>query len=129
VQAREIRAQTIAIDPIQKLICDDVSGSAGSPGQLKECTSRLVEFAKKNDTSIWLVGHVTDAGDIAGPQALQHSVDVVLKLERGKKFDGNERILRPFGKNRFGAVNAAGYFELTSKGFVPVSFDGWNDKL
>ena len=127
--ARSMRAQTIAIDSIQKMVCDDVNGRAGSPGQLKECTARLVEYAKKTDTAVWLIGHVTADGDVAGPRTIEHDVDVVLELEQGLKFDGNERVLQCRGKNRFGPTNVAGSFELTSNGFVPVDADGWDEEL
>lgn len=127
--ARAMRAQTIAIDSIQKMICEDVGGRAGSPGQLKECTARLVTYAKKNETALWLIGHVTGDGDIAGPKTIEHDVDVVLELSQGAKFDGNERILRCPSKNRFGPTNAMGCFELTAKGFVSVDADGWNEEL
>lgn len=127
--ARSMRAQTIAIDSIQKMICEDVSGRAGSPGQLKECTSRLVIYAKKNDTALWLIGHVTGEGDVAGPKTIEHDVDVVLELSQGAKLEGNERILRCPNKNRFGPTNAVGRFELTAKGFVSVDADGWNEEL
>ena len=127
--ARSMRAQTIAIDSIQKMICEDVSGRAGSPGQLKECTARLVTYAKKNDTALWLIGHVTGDGDVAGPKTIEHDVDVVLELSQGAKFEGNERLLRCPGKNRFGPTNVVGSFELTAKGFVPVDADGWNEEL
>ena len=127
--ARSMRAQTIAIDSIQKMICEDVNGRAGSPGQLKECTARLVTYAKKNDTALWLIGHVTGDGDLAGPKTIEHDVDVVLELSQGQKFDGNERVLRCPSKNRFGPTNATGHFELTAEGFVPVDADGWNEEL
>lgn len=126
--ARAMRAQTIAIDSIQKMVCEDVSGRAGSPGQLKECTARLVDYAKHNHTSLWLIGHVTGDGDIAGPKTIEHDVDVVLELEQGVKLEGRERILRCPGKNRFGATNVVGHFELTDKGFVPVDGDGWDEE-
>ena len=127
--ARSMRAQTIAIDSIQKMVCEDVNGRAGSPGQLKECTSRLVHYAKKNDTALWLIGHVTGDGDIAGPKTIEHDVDVVLEMSQGPKFDGNERVLACGNKNRFGATNVVGRFELTAKGFVSVDADGWNEEL
>jgi len=129
VHAKTMRAQTIAIDSIQKMVCEDVNGRAGSPTQLKECTARLVTYAKKNDTAIWIIGHVTGDGDIAGPKTIEHDVDVVLELSQGTKFEGNERVLRCSGKNRFGPTNVAGYFELTPTGLVPVDMDGWNEKL
>ncbi len=126
-QARTMRAQTIAIDSIQTLFCDDVSGKAGAPRQIKECTARLIDYAKKTPTptSLWLVGHTTSNGDIAGPKTIQHDVDVVLELDQGVKFDGSERILRCPSKNRFGPTNVVGHFELTAKGFVPVDAE-WN---
>jgi len=127
--ARAMRAQTIAIDSIQKMICDDVNGRAGSPGQLKECTARLVTYAKKNDTALWLIGHVTGDGDVAGPKTIEHDVDVVLELSQGSELEGNERLLRCPGKNRFGPTNVVGRFELTSKGLVPIDADGWNEEL
>jgi DNA repair protein RadA/Sms len=123
--AQRIRAQTIAIDSIQMMmICEDIGGRTGSPGQIKACTARLVDYAKTTETAAWLIGHVRANGDIAGPKTIQHDVDVVLKLEQGAKFKGNERILRCSGKNRFGSTNVMGRFELTAKGFVPVAADG-----
>ena len=85
--ARAMRAQTIAIDSIQKMICEDVNGRAGSPAQLKECTARLVDYAKTMDTAVWLIGHVTGDGDIAGPKTIEHDVDVVLELTQGGDVD------------------------------------------
>lgn len=127
--ARAMQAKTIAIDSIQKMACDDVNGRAGSQAQLKECTARLVKYAKKTGTELWLIGHVTGDGDIAGPKTIEHDVDVVLELDRGPKFEGNERILKCSSKNRFGPTNVVGHFELTSKGFVAVDADGWDEKL
>lgn len=128
-KARTVRAKTIAIDSIQKMMCVDVNGRAGSPGQVKECTARLVQYAKDTGTALWIIGHVTSDGDVAGPSTIEHDVDVVLELELGADFDGNERILRCTGKNRFGPANLVGSFELTGKGFVSVDGDGWNEKL
>jgi DNA repair protein RadA/Sms len=127
--ARAMRAQTIAIDSIQKMICEDVGGRAGSPAQLKECTARLVDYAKTTDTAVWLIGHVTGDGDIAGPKTIEHDVDVVLELSQGAAFEGRERVLRCPSKNRFGPTNVVGRFQLTEKGFVPVDADGWDEEL
>lgn len=126
--ARTMRAQTIVIDSIQKMTCEDVSGRAGSPSQLKECTARLVDHAKTTGTAVWLIGHVTADGDIAGPKTIEHDVDIVLELSQGAGFEGNERILR-CNKNRFGSSNHVGRFELTAGGLVPVDADGWNENL
>ena len=127
-KARAKRPQTIAIDSIQKMICEDVNSRPGSPTQLKECTARLVQHAKETGTTIWIIGHVTNDGDVAGPRTIEHDVDVVLELEQGARFEGNERILRCNGKNRFGAANLVGYFEITDRGFAPVDGDGWNEE-
>ena len=124
-KSREKRVRAIVIDSIQKMLCDDVSGRPGSPSQLKECTARLVDFAKTTGTALWLIGHVTSDGDIAGPRTIEHDVDVVLELEPGAGNDGNERILRA-SKNRFGPSNIVGRFVLTAEGFVCCDGDGWD---
>jgi predicted ATP-dependent serine protease len=128
--ARAVRAQMVAVDSIQKMHCTDISGRPGSPSQVKEATDRLVKFAKKkNGPAVWIIGHVTGEGDIAGPKTIEHDVDVVLELSQGAKYDGNERRLRCSGKNRFGPTNLVGEFELTSTGLKPVDADGWDEKL
>lgn len=127
--ARALQVQTIAIDSIQKMVCADVNGRAGAVAQLKECTARLVQYAKATNTALWLIGHVTSDGDIQGPKTIEHDVDVVLELDRGPKFGDNERILNCSSKNRFGPTDVAGRFELTPKGFVPIDADGWDEKL
>lgn len=127
--ARSVRAQIVAIDSIQTLVCPDLAGGAGSPGQVRECANRLVQFAKATDTSVWIVGHVTNDGALAGPKTLKHLVDVVLDLEAGPDRGGTERILRCTGKNRFGPSNAEGRFELTDTGMVTIDGDGWNEAL
>jgi DNA repair protein RadA/Sms len=113
------------------MICHDVTGRAGSTSQLKECTARLVTYAKAKEhpTALWIIGHVTGDGDIAGPKTIEHDVDVVLELSQGPQFEGSERILRCPGKNRFGPTTAVGSFELTDEGLRCVDADGWNEKL
>jgi DNA repair protein RadA/Sms len=127
--ARSIRAQVVVIDSIQTLACADLGSGAGSPGQMRECAGRLVRFAKTTGTSVLLIGHVTNDGSLAGPKTLKHLVDVVLDLEAGAGCDGNERVLRCAGKNRFGPSNVVGKFELTARGLVPFDADGWDEKL
>jgi DNA repair protein RadA/Sms len=117
--AREVRAQTVVVDSIQTLVCTDVNGRSGSPTQLKECVSRLVHYAKTNDTTFWLIGHVTGSGDIAGPKTIQHEVDIVLEMSREAKLDDTAMILTCPRKNRFGSTNTSGHFQLTARGFVP----------
>ncbi len=118
--AEAIRAEVLVIDSIQTLTCSDLGGSAGSPGQVRECASRLVQFAKATDTIVILIGHVTNDGSLAGPKTLKHLVDVVLELDAGCRRLGAERILRCAGKNRFGAANVLGYLEITREGLVPL---------
>jgi len=128
-KARRLRAQTIAIDSIQKMSCSDINSRPGSHVQLKECTARLVQYAKTSGTSLWLIGHVTNDDTIAGPRTLSHDVDVVLELDQGAGFGGNERILRCAGKNRYGPTNVVGHLEMTPKGLKSVDGDGWNEPL
>lgn len=118
--ARRAKVQILVIDSIQTIVCGTARGSAGSPGQIKECASRLVGYAKDNDLTVIIIGHVTNDDALAGPRTLAHIVDVVLLLELGQRFEGNERILRCDGKNRFGATNVTGRFEVTPHGLVPV---------
>ena len=127
--ARTVRAQILVVDSIQTLVCADLSSSAGSPGQVRECAVRLVRFAKTTGTSVILVGHVTNDGSLAGPKTLKHLVDVVLELEAGSRPDGAERLLKCAGKNRFGPSNVTGRFELTAEGLTAVDGDGWNEEL
>ena len=81
------------------------------------------------NTTVLMVGHVTNDGALAGPKTLQHLVDVVLELEESRGLDGNERLLRCCGKNRFGATNVIGRFEVTAEGLRPIpptDGDGWD---
>lgn len=105
------------IDSIQTLTTQDFAGSAGSVGQVRECAARLVKAAKRQGIPIFLVGHVTKEGAVAGPKILEHIVDTVLYLE-GEKF-GAFRLLRTT-KNRFGATDEVGVFEMTDKGMTAV---------
>lgn len=127
--ARDVRARVLAIDSIQTLVATDLDSGPGSPGQVRACANRLVQFAKTTDTTVWIIGHVTNDGVLAGPKTLKHLVDVVLDLEAGAGLGGNERILRSAGKNRFGPTNVVGRFELTPGGLVPIDGDGWDQPL
>lgn len=103
----------IIIDSIQTVYSKDSASAVGSSAQIKEVTSKLIEFAKKNSIALIIVGHVTKEGDIAGPKTLEHMVDCVLYFEgeKGSPF----RILRSY-KNRFGTTDEVGVFEMTSDG-------------
>jgi DNA repair protein RadA/Sms len=107
----------VVVDSIQSIYSSDISSSAGSLSQVRECASRLHALAKTSDIATFIVGHVTKEGSIAGPKVLEHIVDTVLYLE-GDSFHAY-RLLRSV-KNRFGATTEVGVFEMQSGGMVEV---------
>jgi len=109
--------RVLVIDSIQTIWTELLTAAPGSVSQVRESAARLVRFAKETGTSIFLVGHVTKEGGIAGPRVLEHMVDAVLYFEgeSGSRF----RVLRAF-KNRFGAVNELGVFAMGDKGLREV---------
>ena len=111
-KASEFKPQVMVIDSIQTMYTDIQTGSPGGVGQLREATAQLVRFAKTSNTTIFLVGHVTKEGALAGPRVLEHMVDAVLYFE-GQQ-DSRFRVIRAI-KNRFGAVNELGVFAMTEK--------------
>ena len=115
---KENQQVLIVVDSIQTLTTDEFNGSAGSIGQVRESTSRLLKMAKSTGFPVFLVGHVTKEGSVAGPKTLEHMVDTVLYLE-GEKF-GTFRLLRTT-KNRFGATDEVGVFEMVQTGMLEVN--------
>jgi DNA repair protein RadA/Sms len=107
----------VVIDSIQSMSSNNVDGIAGSLIQIRECTNEITNFAKKNNLTFFLIGHITKEGAIAGPKVLEHIVDTVLQFEGEKNY--NYRILRTL-KNRFGSTNEIGIFEMTDEGMVEV---------
>lgn len=116
-QLSMINAQFIIVDSIQTLTTTDLAGTAGSVGQVRECASRLILAAKQAGIPLFLVGHVTKDGAIAGPKVLEHAVDTILNLE-GEKFTPL-RLLRT-SKNRFGPTDEVGVFEMGDAGLKPA---------
>lgn len=116
-EAQRSRPDVIIIDSIQTIWTELLTAAPGSVSQVRESAARLVRFAKQSGTSVFLVGHVTKEGGIAGPRVLEHMVDAVLYFEgeSGSRF----RILRAF-KNRFGAVNELGVFAMSGTGLKEV---------
>ncbi|OGG11447.1 DNA repair protein RadA, partial [Candidatus Gottesmanbacteria bacterium RBG_13_45_10] len=108
----------VIIDSIQTLSSSDLDGMAGSVGQIRHCAEILVATAKSTGVPIVIIGHVTKEGSIAGPKVLEHMVDTVLYLE-GERF-ANARILRTL-KNRFGAIEEVGIFEMNDRGLNEVA--------
>ncbi len=107
----------LIVDSIQTTYTQGIEGTAGSISQIKESTQRLVQLAKKDNVTVFIVGHVTKDGNIAGPKFLEHLVDVVLYLEGDK--NGMIRMLRG-NKNRFGETGELGIFTMKDKGLFPV---------
>ena len=116
-QILSIKAKLVIIDSIQTITTDDLDSSPGSITQVRNCTTLLTQLAKITDVAIFLVGHVTKEGSIAGPRVLEHTVDTVLYLEGDLHY--NYRLLRGV-KNRFGATSEVGIFEMDSTGMVEV---------
>jgi DNA repair protein RadA/Sms len=115
-----LKSQTkklVVVDSIQAMQTNDLTGVAGSIGQVRECAARILRIGKSRGISIFLIGHVTKTGAIAGPKVLEHMVDTVISLE-GERF-GQFRLLRA-AKNRFGATDEVGVFEMTDKGMKEV---------
>ena len=106
------------VDSIQTMSTQDLTGMAGSVGQVRECAFRLLNLAKNSGIVVFLVGHITKEGAIAGPKILEHLVDTVLYLEGDKRHEF--RILRS-SKNRFGSVDEVGVFQMTDGGLKEVS--------
>ncbi len=117
-KAKAIQPEILVIDSIQTIYNADLPGTPGSVSQLRECTLSLMVFAKNTGCITILVGHVTKDGQIAGPRILEHMVDTVAYFEGDR--NNQYRILRTI-KNRFGATDEIGVFEMTSKGLESVS--------
>jgi DNA repair protein RadA/Sms len=116
--AEAVLPALVVVDSIQTVVAGDTDGSAGGVAQVRECGARLVAYAKRSGVPVVLVGHVTKEGAIAGPRVLEHMVDVALYLEGDPQ--RGLRLVRGL-KNRFGAVNEIGFFEMTEKGLVGLS--------
>lgn len=115
---KEPNLQIVVIDSIQTMYADTVSGAPGTVTQVRTCAQELIRYAKRKNVCIFLVGHVTKDGQIAGPRVLEHMVDTVLYFEgdRGHQF----RILRAV-KNRFGGTDEIGVFEMSDLGLQEVA--------
>ncbi|MEL5941140.1 AAA family ATPase, partial [Tetragenococcus halophilus] len=114
----KLQPDYVIIDSIQTMTQPDISSVAGSVSQVRETTAELLKIAKSNEIAVFVVGHVTKEGSIAGPRMLEHMVDTVLYFE-GDKYQ-SFRILRAV-KNRFGSTNEIGIFEMYEQGLKEVS--------
>jgi DNA repair protein RadA/Sms len=108
----------LMVDSIQTVFTADLEGAPGNVGQVRECAARLMRYAKESGTTVFVVGHVTKGGGIAGPKTLEHIVDTVLYFEGESTLD--HRLLRAT-KNRFGSVDEIGVFRMSQTGLEPVA--------
>jgi len=113
----EHKPSVVVVDSVQTTYSETLDSAPGSVSQVRYVASRFLDLAKSRNLPVFLIGHVTKDGSIAGPKALEHIVDTVLYFE-GERHQ-NHRIIRAV-KNRFGAANEVGIFEMTSRGLVPV---------
>ncbi|MEG2252463.1 MAG: DNA repair protein RadA, partial [Clostridia bacterium] len=113
----QAQPDVVVIDSIQTMVSAESASAPGSISQVRQSAGALVRFAKETGTSVFIVGHVTKEGSLAGPRVLEHMVDAVLYFEGDRQHE--YRLLRAV-KNRFGSINELGVFEMRSEGMVPV---------
>jgi len=118
VQAQKIMPQILVVDSVQTIFSSKLASSPGTISQVREVANQVFRFAKSNQVSSFLIGHITKEGSLAGPKSLEHMVDVVLLFE-GER-DHSHRVLRAL-KNRFGPVSELAIFEMTASGLQAIS--------
>ena len=116
-QVEAVEPDVLIMDSIQTTYTDELDGAPGNVTQVRECAARLQRLAKERGTAVFLVGHVTKGGAVAGPRTLEHIVDTVLYFEGSRSLD--HRVLRAT-KNRFGGVDEIGVFRMTAQGLDAV---------
>ncbi len=116
--SQQVNPQLLVVDSIQTIYTDMLQSAPGSVSQVRETAAQLVRFAKQTNTIVFLVGHVTKEGALAGPRVFEHMVDTVLYFEG--QSDSRFRVIRAV-KNRFGAVNELGVFAMSDVGLKPIS--------
>ncbi len=117
-EARQVMPKLLVIDSIQTMYNEELETAAGSVGQVRECTAKLLTFAKETGIAVIIIGHVTKEGNIAGPRLLEHMVDVVLQFEGDRSY--TYRVLRAL-KNRFGSTSESGIFSMEEEGLKEVA--------
>lgn len=117
-EANAVKPQLLIIDSIQTMYNAELPTAAGSVGQVRECTAKLLQFAKTTNIAVLVIGHVTKDGNIAGPRLLEHMVDVVLQFEGDRSYAF--RVLRAL-KNRFGSTEESGIFSMEAGGLAEVA--------
>ncbi len=117
-QIDNLKPEILVIDSIQSIYTSNITSSAGSVSQIRECTNALMDIAKNKNITVIVIGHVTKDGNIAGPKVLEHMVDTVIYFE-GDKYK-SQRLLRSI-KNRFGSTNEIGVFNMVENGLEEVT--------
>lgn len=117
-EIKKLRPQLVIVDSVQTLQSNFIESSPGSISQIRECAAEFQRFAKETNTPVFLIGHITKDGNIAGPKILEHMVDTVLQFEGDRNY--TYRILRTL-KNRFGSTAELGIYEMLQSGMRPVS--------
>ncbi len=117
-ELKKIKPSIVVIDSIQTLESNYIESAAGSVSQVRECTAEIIRFAKATNTAVFIIGHITKDGGIAGPKVLEHMVDAVLQFEGDRHY--TYRILRTT-KNRFGSANELGIYEMNHDGLREIS--------
>ncbi len=112
---QKLKPTVMVVDSLQTLSSGDIASVAGSVNQIRVCSMELVDAAKQLGTALFLVGHVTKDGQLAGPKVIEHIVDTVLYFDQA---GAGVRIIRA-SKNRFGSVDEIGIFLMTEKGLCP----------
>ena len=116
--AEKIKPDVLVVDSIQTVQLSGVMSAPGTVSQVRECAGQLMNFAKNTQTTVFIIGHITKEGQLAGPRLLEHTVDTVLSFDGDPHY--NFRLLRAL-KNRFGASNEVGVFQMSSEGLKGVS--------
>ncbi|RYY88534.1 MAG: DNA repair protein RadA [Chitinophagaceae bacterium] len=116
-EIKKLKPELIIVDSIQTLESPFIESSPGSVSQIRECAAEFQQFAKETNTPVFLIGHITKEGSIAGPKILEHMVDTVLQFEGDRHYV--YRILRTL-KNRFGSTSELGIYQMNETGMVPV---------
>lgn len=117
-QVKKLQPNVLIVDSVQTLFSRSIESTPGSISQIRECTGQLLRFAKESNTPVFLIGHITKDGQIAGPKVLEHMVDTVLQFEGDRHHV--YRILRAV-KNRFGSASEMGIYEMAGEGLKEVS--------
>ena len=116
-KCESMQPDTLIIDSIQTMVSEESASAPGSVSQVRQSAGAILRYAKSSGTAVFLVGHVTKEGSLAGPRVLEHMVDAVLYFEGDRQHE--YRLLRAV-KNRFGSVNELGVFEMRREGMIPV---------